>query len=88
MEEIKQAAYKYAVKNAYEHEGKAQVGAVVGKAKALFPDADLKEVAPIIAQVVAQVNKMHKDMLNSEYSKFNAEGWELKHVEKEKTLPN
>jgi glutamyl-tRNA synthetase len=26
-------------------------------------------------------------MLNAEYSKFNAEGWELKHVEKEKTLP-
>jgi glutamyl-tRNA synthetase len=30
---------------------------------------------------------MHKDMLNSEYAKFNAEGWELKHETKEKTLP-
>jgi len=86
-EEIKQVAYKYAIKNAYEHDGKAQSGAVIGKAKALFPEADLKEVAPLVAQIVTQVNKMHKDMLNAEYSKFSAEGWELKHIEKEKTLP-
>ncbi|MFA5930951.1 MAG: glutamate--tRNA ligase family protein [archaeon] len=87
MEEIKEVAYKYAIKNAYEHDGKSQAGAVVGKVKTLFPESNLKEVAPIIATIVAQVNKMHKDMLNAEYSKFNAIGWELKQVEKEKTLP-
>ncbi len=88
QEEIRVVAYKYAVKNAFEHEGKSQIGAVVGKVKALFPEVDLKEVAPLIAKTVGEVNKMHKDSLTSEYSKFTAEGWELKHVEKEKTLPD
>jgi len=87
MEEVEQVAYKYAVKNAYEHDGKAQIGAVVGKVKALFPDSDLKKAMPLINSAVSMVNRMHKDMLNSEYSKFNAIGWELKRIEKEKTLP-
>lgn len=86
MEEVKQVAYKYAVKNAFEHDGKAQMGAVVGKVKALFPEIDLKTVMPLITESVTNANKMHKDMLNSEYAKFNAEGWELKHETKEKTL--
>ncbi len=86
MDEVKQIAYKYAVKNAFEHEGKAQMGAVVGKVKALFPEIDLKIVMPLITEALNNANKMHKDMLNSEYAKFNAEGWELKHETKEKTL--
>ncbi|MCX6804141.1 MAG: glutamate--tRNA ligase family protein [Candidatus Diapherotrites archaeon] len=87
MEEVRAVTYKYAVKNAFEHEGKAQIGAVVGKVKALFPEVDLKKVMPLINEIVSLVNKMHKDILNSEYSKFNVAGWELKHVEKEKALP-
>ncbi|MFA7133423.1 MAG: glutamate--tRNA ligase family protein, partial [archaeon] len=87
MDEVKQVAYKYAVKNAFEHDGKAQMGAVVGKVKALFPEIDLKTVMPLITESVNNANKMHKDMLNSEYAKFNAQGWELKHESKEKTLP-
>lgn len=86
MDEVKQVAYKYAVKNAFEHDGKAQMGAVVGKVKALFPEIDLKTVMPLITESVNNANKMHKDMLNSEYAKFNAQGWELKHESKEKTL--
>jgi len=80
-------ARKYAVKNAFEHDGKAQMGAVVGKVKALFPDTDLKKVSPEVAKVVASVNALNKIDLEKEYKKFEAEGWELKHVEKEKTLP-
>ncbi|MFA5126172.1 MAG: glutamate--tRNA ligase family protein [archaeon] len=87
MEQIKQTAYKYAVKNAYEHEGKAQIGAVVGKVKALFPQTDLKEAMSQISKQVMEVNKMKKEDLEKEYKEFEAQGWELKHVEKEKTLP-
>lgn len=87
MEAINNTAKKYAVKNAFEHDGKAQMGAVVGKVKALFPDADLKQVGPEVAKIVNEVNKMKKSELEIEYKKFEAEGWELKHVEKEKTLP-
>ena len=86
MNEQNQTAYKYAIKNAYEHEGKAQAGAVIGKVKALFPEADLKKVAPEVAKIVAQVNKMKPKEITKEYAEFEKQGWELKHVEKEKTL--
>ena len=87
MKELGNIVYKYAVKNAMEHGGRAQTGAVVGKAKALFPEINLKEVGPIISEVVNQVNALPGETLKSEYEKFNSEGWELKRVEKEKTLP-
>ncbi|VVB76411.1 Glutamate--tRNA ligase [uncultured archaeon] len=87
MEEITKTAHKYAVKNAFEHGGEAQIGAVVGKVKALFPKADLKKVMPQISKAVLEVNKMKKDALEEEYKKFEAKGWELKHIEKEKSLP-
>jgi glutamyl-tRNA synthetase len=87
MSEIYEMALKYAVKNAFEHQGKAQVGAVVGKVKALFPDADLKTVMPEINKAVNEANTFDKDKLKSKYDEFASEGWELKHVEKEKTLP-
>jgi len=84
---VEEVAVKYAIKNAYEHDGAAQIGAVVGKVKALFPEADLKKVMPSISKVVTTVNKMKKEKLAEEYKKFESEGWELKHVEKEKVLP-
>ncbi len=87
MEGVKQVAYKYAVKNAFEHQGKAQLGAVVGKVKALFPQVNLNEAMPLINEAVLLANNLDKEALNLEYLKFDAGGWELKHVEKEKTLP-
>jgi len=87
MEEIKASAYKYAVKNAFEHEGKAQIGAVVGKIMALFPGTDLKKAMPQISKAVEEANALSKEKLSAEYKKFEGKGWELKHVEKEKTLP-
>ncbi|MGI6589366.1 MAG: glutamate--tRNA ligase family protein [Candidatus Iainarchaeum sp.] len=86
MDEVKQVAYKYAVKNAFEHNNKAQTGAVVGKVKAMFPEVDLKSVMPLIVEVVNSVNKLNKENLNSEYEKFSEMGWELKNESKEKTL--
>ena len=87
MEEIRQTAYRYAVKNAFEHQGKARVGAVVGKVKALFPEADLREVMPVVNEAVLLVNKLDNKTLDSEYLKFSVDGWELKHIERGKKLP-
>ena len=87
MDAVNNSAKKYAVKNAFEHKGKAQIGAVIGKVKALFPEIDLKQVGPIVSKIVDDVNKMNESELENEYKKFESEGWELKHVEKEKTLP-
>ena len=60
MEAINNTAKKYAVKNAFEHDGSAQMGAVIGKVKALFPDANLKQIGPEISKIVNEVNKMKK----------------------------
>jgi glutamyl-tRNA synthetase len=86
-EKIYEAALKYSIKNAFEHDGKSQVGAVVGKVKALFPEVDLKKEMPSITKAVSEANSMNKEELIKKYNAFASEGWELKHVEKEKTLP-
>ena len=85
--EIKDIAHKYAIKNAFEHEGVAQSGAVIGKVKALFPEVNLAEVAPQVNEIVKEVNALQKEKLTEEYNYYEKEGWELKQVEKEKTLP-
>lgn len=87
MKEIENTARKYATKNAFEHKGSAQTGAVIGKVKALFPEIDLKKIGPTVSKIISEVNSLDKNELASEYKKFESEGWELKQVEKEKTLP-
>ena len=85
--EVKDVAHKYAVKNAFEHDGSAQPGAVIGKVKALFPEVNLAEVAPEINQIVKEINEMDSGKLKEEYDFYASQGWELKQIEKEKTLP-
>lgn len=85
--EIKEVAFKYAIKNAFEHEGQAQMGAVIGKVKALFPQNEIKEISLIAQSIVEEVNTLDKQRLKEHYTFFNEEGWELKQTEKEKTLP-
>jgi len=68
--DIEKTATKYAVKNAYEHEGRAEVGAVVGKVKALFPDVIIGQVMPIITKVVSEVNGLKKEELKERYELF------------------
>ncbi len=85
-EEIEKTAEKYAIKNAFEHE-KAQIGAVVGKVKALFPEEEMKKIIPIVKETVKKINELEKSELEKKYKKFEEEGWELKQEEKEKTLP-
>ncbi|MCX6800966.1 MAG: glutamate--tRNA ligase [Candidatus Diapherotrites archaeon] len=87
MEKVRAMALKYAIKNAYSHGGKADVGAVIGKMKALFPDLDIAKAMPHISGAVKEANEMKKEQLEKKFLEFEKEGWELKHVEKEKTLP-
>ncbi len=84
--EVERIAYKYSIKNHFEH-GKADVGAVVGKVKAIFPKAIIGQIIPIIKKTVEQVNQLDKKRIEEDYNIFNESGWELKHIEKEKTLP-
>ncbi|MDO8428433.1 MAG: glutamate--tRNA ligase [Candidatus Diapherotrites archaeon] len=87
LEKVKEIAFKYGVKNAFIHEGKADVGAVVGKVKAMIPDIDLKKAMPIIQEAVKEINGMSKETLETEYKKFEEQGYELKPKDKQEGLP-
>mgnify|MGYP001583060705 CR=1 FL=1 len=71
-------AYRYAIRNAFDHKGKADAGALIGKLKALYPDADVKELVPFARVAAERVNNMGMDEIHAEFDKFNAEGFELK----------
>jgi glutamyl-tRNA synthetase len=80
-------AYRYAVKNAFLHEGKADLSAVVGKVIALKKDLDFVSAMPKIKEIVQQVNSMSFEEIKAEYEKFSEAGYELKPKEKEEGLP-
>lgn len=54
----------FALQNAIEHEGKAQVGSVMGKAMALFPDLrkDPKKASVKVSKIVEEVNSLTAEM--------------------------
>lgn len=83
MQSIEKAAYKYAIKNAFLHDGRASDVAVVGKLKALFPDSDIKELTEVAKEVVSKVNGLTLDEIKQEYQKLeSSEGYELKPKQK------
>ncbi len=75
-------AHRYAIRNAFDHKGKADMGALVGKLKALYPDSNPKELVPIAKKAVDRVNNMGMDEIRREYEHFEKEGFELKIPEK------
>ncbi len=84
---IEEDAYRYAIKNAALHEGKADMGALIGKLKALYSDLSIKKTMEISLEAVKKVNAMKLGDIKKEFSKFDKEGYELKQVEKEEKLP-
>lgn len=59
-EELTKTIRKIALLNAISHEGKAQIGPVIGKLLAEQPylKAQIKEISPIVAQIVKEVNEL------------------------------
>lgn len=76
---FEEQAYRYAIKNAVLHEGKADLKAVIGKLIALNPElsADLGKEVKKINSIIEQVNQMDKEEQLKEYKKFE-ENYELK----------
>ena len=74
---VENDAYRYAVKNAFLHDGKADLKAVIGKIKALHSDADLGEIMPMLQETLKKVNAMGFARIEEEYRKFEA-SYELK----------
>ncbi|MFH1240546.1 MAG: glutamate--tRNA ligase [Candidatus Diapherotrites archaeon] len=86
LDEIKTDAYRYAVKNAFLHKGKADKKAVLGKVKALHKDIDMVKIMPIIEKVVAQINAQSFDEIEAKYNALEG-SYELKPKAKEEGLP-
>lgn len=88
QEAFEQTAFKYAVKNAALHGGKAEVGAIVGKLKALFPDASMPELVQAAKESVQKTNALSADEIQKQFAVFEQEGYELKPREKKPGLPD
>jgi len=84
---IEEDAYKYAVKNAALHEGKADAGAVVGKLKALHPQFDIRKAMQIASGAVKRVNAMGLAEIQAEFARFEQSGYELKPKPQREGLP-
>ena len=67
MKDIEKTALKYAVKNAFLHEFKADKGAVVGKLKALHSEAEMKEVVEVASRITTEVNSFSKEKIKKLY---------------------
>src|SRR3989344_7776365 len=82
----KEDAYRYAVKNAFEHGGRADMGALIGKLKALHKDLDVKKLMPTALEAVKKVNSLKADELEREFKSFEG-GYELKAKPEREGLP-
>ena len=83
---IKEDAYRYAIKNAFEHHGKAEVGALIGKLKALHKDTPVPELMPICIEVIKKVNSMTSKEIEDAFNGFE-KGYELKPKPEREGLP-
>ncbi|MDK2849640.1 MAG: glutamyl-tRNA synthetase [Candidatus Woesearchaeota archaeon] len=78
---------KHALKNAIEHDGKANPKALIGKVISEFPEykQKIKELLPIIEEKVSEINNLsleeQKDLANKKYPEI------FKKEKKEKDLP-
>ncbi|MEW6295441.1 MAG: glutamate--tRNA ligase [Candidatus Diapherotrites archaeon] len=88
MEQVmKDLAYKYAVKNAFEHEFKADLKAVIGKLIALDKDfsKNLSKEIKEVNEIVEKVNSMKREGIEREYKRFEG-SYELKPQEQREGL--
>lgn len=73
---IEEDIRKIAVKNAFEHKGKAENGAIMSKVLGQFPDyrARAKEIFPVVSRIVGEVNSLGQEeitkIVEQEYPEF------------------
>lgn len=87
--ELEERIKKIALLNAVSHEGKAQQGPVIGKILAELPHlkAEVKEIAPLVAQIVKEVNSLSYEDQKIIVEKNWPETLVREKVEEEKKLP-
>jgi glutamyl-tRNA synthetase len=84
--EIKETAFRYGIKNAFLHEGKAEISAIVGKLKALDKDLNVKEIMPEVIEIIKEINSMPFAEIEKKFHEFE-NSYELKVQEKKEGLP-
>ncbi len=74
-EEVKRSALKWALKNAFDHDGKAQVGPVVSKVIAEHPGskASISRVVEAVKEAVEWVNTLDKTAIETTLSEIAPE---------------
>lgn len=87
--EIRETIKKFALLNAVSHEGKAQQGPVIGKLLAEMPylKKKVKEIAPLVAEIVQEVNHLTFDGQKRIVEESWPEALIREKVEEEKRLP-
>jgi glutamyl-tRNA synthetase len=89
---VEQSIEKYALANAFQHDGKAQQGSVIGKLISEDPKikGKLKEIVPKISKIVSEINKLSIKQQEEQLLKIYPEFFEKKeHEEKQlKDMPN
>ncbi|BCS90715.1 MAG: glutamate--tRNA ligase [Candidatus Micrarchaeota archaeon] len=72
MQNLEEEIFKQAVRNAYEHNGKADPNAVLGKVLKAFPDykSRIQELRAAINDVVSRVNSMSPEDLKESYNRY------------------
>lgn len=87
--ELEEKTRKIALLNAVSHKGKAQQGPVIGKLLAEMPQlkAKVKEIAPVVAEIIEEVNSMSLEEHRKIVEKNWPEALVREKVEEEKKLP-
>ncbi|MBI4043263.1 MAG: glutamate--tRNA ligase [Candidatus Diapherotrites archaeon] len=80
-EKLREDAYRYAIRNAAQHQGKADLNALIGKIMALHKDVDLIKAMPLLKAIVEDVNALSEKEIQQEFQRFE-KGYELKIPEK------
>jgi glutamyl-tRNA synthetase len=88
LDKVRGSAVKYAVYNASQYGGKANIGSVMGRIFAEFPEAkaNAKDVQHIIIDIVADVNSWPLEKIMETVKQW-PELFEAKKVEERKTMP-
>ncbi|HLC79001.1 MAG TPA: glutamate--tRNA ligase [archaeon] len=84
--DLEQDAYRYAIKNAYEHKGKADLGSLIGKLKALHSEVAVPKLMPIVSAALKKVNAMKFEQIEEQFKSFES-AYELKPKPQREGLP-
>ena len=90
MSKLEKAIQKFALANAYEHDGKAQSGAIIGKliATNVITKIQISKARPKIDAIIKKVNKMSTKNQEAELKKIYSSFFKKEEIKEElKPLP-